>query len=120
MSIQTIETTETEFGYTVVIFDGDEDDLSWVHKLQDENPRHKLIYVALRGTHDKYLYPDRFLVENYHVDMKSHFLYNDLFTQEDIHEYLTQKCLEFARSGRRLFIEEYEFTAGQDFYDYTK
>jgi hypothetical protein len=112
--------TALDYGYNVVIFNGDEDDLSWVYEIQDNNQREKLIYVALRGTTDKYLYPDRFLVENYHVDMKSHFLYNDLFTEEDEREYITQKCLEFARTGKRLFIEQYEFTEGQDFYDYTK
>lgn len=107
-------------GVRLIIINGDEDDLSWLYEIQDDTPKEKLIYVALRGTTDKYLYSDRFLVENYHVDMANHFLYNGKFTDQEEKDYIVEKALEFSRSGRRLFIEDYEFTQPLDFYDYTK
>lgn len=109
-----------DFGISLVLFNGDEADLSWLYEMQDNTPQEKLIYVATRGTNDKYLYPDRFLVENYHVDMESHFLYNDLFTDQERKDYIIEKAIEMSRLGKRLFIEEYEFTRSFDFYDYSK
>jgi|DEB0MinimDraft_3_1074331.scaffolds.fasta_scaffold00590_3 hypothetical protein len=108
-----------DFGNKLVIFDGDED-LSWVYEIQENSDRNKLVYVARRGTKDRYLYPDRFLVENYDVDMEAHFMYNDKFNEEDRTEYLIEKALAFVNEGRRLFIEDYAFSRPLEFFDYTK
>lgn len=105
--------------HVLVIFQGYED-LTEVHKLQDESKESSLIFVALEGTNDKYLRSDRFLVENYETSMRSHFLYNGLFTDGERESYLINKAREFVESGEQLFIETYEFTADEPFYDYSK
>lgn len=105
--------------HVLVIFQGYED-LNEVHQLQDILKGSSLIFVALEGTNDKYLRPDRFLVENYETSMRSHFLYNGLLTEGDRERYLIDKSLEFIESGEQMFIETYEFTADEPFYDYIK
>lgn len=105
--------------HTLVIFQGCED-LSEVHELQDNSKDSSLIFVALEGTTDKYLHPDRFLVENCCTSMRSHFLYNGLLTDGERERYLIDKSLEFIESGEQMFIETYEFTSDEPFYDYSK
>lgn len=105
--------------HTLVIFEGYED-LSEVHELQDNSQESSLIFVALEGTNDKYLHSDRFLVENYETPMRSHFLYNGLFTEGDRVVYLINKAHEFIETGEQMFIETYEFTSDEPFYDYSK
>jgi hypothetical protein len=106
-------------GHTLVIFDSD-DDLTEVYKLQDTLEKNSLIYVALDGTDDKYLHPDRFLVENYETDMESHLLYNDLILENEVEEYLISRACQFAETGKQMYIEEYQFTRAEPFYDYSK
>lgn len=103
----------------LVVFDGYED-LTEVHQLQDNSKESSLIFVALEGTNDKYLRSDRFLVENYETSMRSHFLYNGLLTEGERKRYLIDKSLEFIDTGEQMFIETYEFTADEPFYDYSK
>lgn len=114
-----MKTIQLDNDHTLVIFQGHED-LSEVHKLQDESKESSLIFVALEGTNDKYLHPDRFLVENYETSMRSHFLYNGLLTDGERERYLINKGREFIESGEQMFIETYEFTADEPFYDYSK
>lgn len=103
----------------LVIFEGYED-LTEVYQLQDNSEKSSLIFVALEGTNDKYLRSDRFLVENYETSMRSHFLYNGLLTDGERERYLIDKSLEFIDTGEQMFIETYEFTADEPFYDYSK
>lgn len=105
--------------HILVIFQGYED-LTEVHELQEKSKENSLIFVALEGTNDKYLRPDRFLVENYETSMRSHFLYNGLLTDGDKERYLIDKGLEFIESGEQIFIETYEFTSDEPFYDYDR
>lgn len=114
MNINTLPT-----GHTLVIFSAD-DDLQEVYKLQDSIEKNSLIYVALDGTDDKYLHPDRFLVENYDTPMESHFLYNDLILEEEVEDYLFERAVMFVETGRQMFIEEYQFSTSEPFYDYSK
>lgn len=106
-------------GHTLVIFNED-DDLTEVYKLQDTLEKNSLIYVALDGTDDKYLHPDRFLVENYETDMESHFLYNDLILEDEREDYIYERAIMFVETGKQMFIEEYQFTRAEPFYDYSK
>ena len=106
-------------GHTLVIFKED-DDLTEVYKLQDTLEKNSLIYVALDGTDDKYLHPDRFLVENYETDMESHFLYNDLILEDEVEDYIYERAIMFVETGKQMFIEEYQFTRAEPFYDYSK
>lgn len=112
LSLYTLST-----GHTLAIFDA-EQDLTSVYQLQDDD--RALVYVALEGTDDKYLHPENFLVENYETDMDSHFLYNGLVLDDERTEYLIEKAEKFIKTGKQLFIEEYEFTSAEPFYDYTK
>lgn len=106
-------------GHTLVIFNED-DDLTEVYRLQDTLEKNSLIYVALDGTDDKYLHPDRFLVENYETDMESHFLYNDLILEDEVEDYIYERAIMFVETGKQMFIEEYQFTRAEPFYDYSK
>jgi hypothetical protein len=114
-----MSTQNLDYGYILVVFDGDED-LSWVHKIQDKHEKDKLIYVARKGTTDKYLYPDRFVVENYEASMSSHFLWNGKILPEEEDEYILELALKFRDTGKQIYIEEYEFNSSEPFYDYSK
>jgi len=114
-----VKSFQLDDDHTLVIFDGYED-LTEVHQLQDKSQKSSLIFVALEGTNDKYLHSDKFLVENYETSMRSHFLYNGLLTEDERYRYLIEKSREFIETGEQLFIETYEFTATEPFYDYSK
>ena len=75
-------------GYTVVVFD-ETADLSRIHEIQNNTEKNNLIYVALEGTDDKYLYPDRFIVKNYDTSLINHFLWEGLFTKKS----MKKKCI---------------------------
>lgn len=111
---------DLDYGYSLIIFNGDEEDKSHLYELQDNIPKDKLIYVALNGTDDKYLHPDRFMVENYQTSMESHFLYHGKILPKEREEYIIEKALQFRETGKQMFIEEYEFTSAEPFYDYSK
>ena len=110
-------TTTTLKGHLLVVFDKDQD-LSSIHALQDEN--RALVYIALDGTDDKYLHPEKFVVENYETSMESHFLYHGKILPEDRDAYCEQLATKFIETGKQIFIEDYEFTQAEPFYDYTK
>lgn len=107
----------------LIFFNGDED-LSWVHKIQDKHEENKtldsLVYICYNGTDDKYLHPDRFLVENKECSLENHFLWSGLFTEEEQKSYIYDKVREFFRTGEQLVIEHYEFTEDEPFYDYSR
>ena len=105
--------------YHLIVFNKG-DDLSDIYTIQEKTPRDKLIFVALDGTEDTTLYPDRFLVENYQTSMESHFLWNDLIFDEDRELYIIERAQKFIETGTQMYIEEYEFKNKEPFYDYTK
>jgi len=113
-----------QFNQYVVIFNGDEEDLSWVHEIQNahqkENKLDCLVYVPLRGTKDRYLYPHLFLVENYEYSLENHFLWNGILDEKDQRDYIFKKAKDFFEKGERLVIEHYDFQEDEPFYDYSR
>lgn len=110
-------------GFVVSIFQGDEN-LDYLHVLQDNSglaglENNKIIYVALEGTDDKYLHPDRFLVKNYSASLTNHFMWEGLLTQEEQDERLYQMIDTFIDTGKQYIIEDYEFVEDEPFYDYS-
>ena len=105
-------------GHYVVIFNNDESDQ--VINFQKENEKDKLVYVCRDGTSNKYLYPDRFVVENYHTSMLSHLLYENKILEDQQEEHMLKMAQTFIETGRQVFIEEYEFSEADPFYDYSK
>lgn len=110
-------------GFVVSIFQGDEN-LDYLHVLQDNSglaglENNKIIYVALEGTYDKYLHPDRFLVKNYSASLTNHFMWEGLLTQEEQDERLYQMIDTFIDTGKQYIIEDYEFVEDEPFYDYS-
>lgn len=110
-------------GFVVAVFNGDED-LQELHAIQDNTAlatgeKNKLIYVALDGTEDIYLYPERFLVKNYNASLMNHFLWEGLFSKEKQDEELMRMIDEFIETDKQVLIEEYEFVVDEPFYDYS-
>lgn len=110
-------------GFVVAVFNEGED-LQELHAIQDNTAlatgeKNKLIYVALDGTDDIYLYPERFLVKNYNASLYNHFLWEGHFTEEQQEEYLTSMLDKFIDTGKQVLIEEYEFVEDEPFYDYS-
>lgn len=108
----------------IVIFRGDEEDLSWVHQIQDEYEQkgklNCLVFVPTQGTEDKYLYSQLFLVENYESSLENHFLWNGLIDDEEQKKYIEERVEDFFEKGERLVIEHYEFLEDEPFYDYSR
>lgn len=105
-------------GFVVCVFQGDED-LTPLHELQDSTENKKLIYVALEGTEDKYLHPDRFLVRNYNASLVNHFMWEGLFTQEEQDRRMWEMINTFMDTNKQYIIENYEFSEDEPFYDYS-
>jgi hypothetical protein len=105
-------------GHTVVVFD-DTTDLSHIHEIQNNIEKNNLIYVALEGTEDKYLHPDRFLVKNYDASLMNHFLWEGLFTKNEHEKEMYRMIDKFIETGNQFLIEKYDFVSDEPFYDYS-
>lgn len=110
-------------GFVVSVFQGDED-LSDLHTFQDNlglagSEKNKIIYVALEGTDDKYLHPDRFLVRNYTASLINHFLWDGLYTKDEHEKRMWEMIDTFIDTGKQYIIENYEFSEDEPFYDYS-
>ena len=110
-------------GFVVAVFNGDED-LQELHDIQDNTTlatgqKNKLIYVALDGTDDIYLYPDRFLVKNYNASLMNHFLWEGIFSKEKQDEKMMRMIDEFIETDKQFLVEEYDFVVDEPFYDYS-
>jgi hypothetical protein len=105
-------------GFTVVVFD-ETADLSRIHEIQNNTEKNNLIYVALEGTDDKYLHPDRFIVKNHDASLMNHFLWEGLFSQEEQTQEMYRMIDNFIETGNPYLIEKYEFVADEPFYDYS-
>lgn len=104
--------------HIVCIFDGDED-LSWVHEIQNSTEKNKIIYVSLEGTDDKYLHPDRFIVKNYSASLTNHFMWDGILTSEEHDRRMFEMVDEYIDKGKQFTIENYEFVEDEPFYDYS-
>ena len=109
-------------GNYVVLFNGDEEDLSKVYEIHDKHKNAgtlgQLVLVALDGTTDTYLTPERFLVENYDASLINHFLWEGKLTQEQQDDYMYGLIRKFLDTGQQILIENYTFTEEEPFYDY--
>lgn len=110
-------------GFVVCVFQGDED-LSEIHDLQDNislatGQNNKIIYVPLEGTDDKYLHPNRFLIKNYDASLVNHFMWDNLFTQEEQDRRMWEMIDTFIDNNKQVLIENYEFVEDEPFYDYS-
>lgn len=110
-------------GFVVAVFDSS-DDLEELHDIQDNaglatGQKNKIIYVALDGTDDIYLYPECFLVKNYNASLYNHFLWEGHLTEEEQEDYLMTMLDNFIETGKQVLIEEYEFVEDEPFYDYS-
>jgi hypothetical protein len=110
------------FGNYLLIFNGDEEDLSRVYEIHDKHKNEgtldRLVMVALDGTTDTYLTPERFLVENYDASLINHFLWEGKLTQKEQDDYLYELVRKFLDTGQQIIIENYKFTEEEPFYDY--
>lgn len=111
-------------GFVVCVFQGGDEDLSEIHDLQDNNSlatgqNNKLIYVALEGTDDKYLHPERFLVKNYDASLVNHFMWDGLFMQDEQDKRMWEMIDNFIDNNTQVLIENYDFVEDEPFYDYS-
>jgi len=106
-------------GHIVCIFDGDED-LTWVHQTQDQTEKNKLIFVALEGTDDKYLHPDRFIIKNKEASLTNHFMWEGLLSLGE-HDIRMWSMIDnfIATHYKQHIIENYKFVDDEPFYDYS-
>ena len=105
-------------GFVVAVFCAN-DDLQELNDLQDNTEKNKLIYVALDGADDIYLYPERFLVKNYNASLLNHFLWEGYFSEDAQETYLMSMLDNFIETGKQVLVEEYEFVEDEPFYDYS-
>jgi hypothetical protein len=108
--------------HTIIVIE-DGDDVSDLHILQDNiglsgHDKNKIIYVALEGTEDKYLHPDRFLVKNREASLSNHFMWEGMTTPQEHDEYLMILIDKFIDTGKQIIIEDYVFADDEPFYDY--
>jgi len=86
---------------------------------QKKHQKNKIIFVPLDGSDDKYLYPDRFIIQNREASLINHFLWEELLTDEEQDARLWTMVGEFVDKGKQYIIEDYEFTQDEPFYDYS-
>jgi hypothetical protein len=111
-----------ELGENTVIF-FDKDNVEAVKVLQEQfftKAKNNVVFVNLDPLDDIYLYSDRFLVENHQYSLRNHLLWKGLFDDSEQYKYLLEKAKYFLETGSQLLIEEYEFSADEPFYDYSK
>jgi hypothetical protein len=108
----------TYMDHVVCIWYGDQTP-EWVQKLSKETPKNKIIFVPLDGSDDKYLYPERFIIQNREASLINHFLWEELLTDEEQDARLWTMVGEFVDKGKQYIIEDYEFTQDEPFYDYS-
>jgi hypothetical protein len=105
-------------GHTVCIIDEDTN-LEDIHDIQNKTEKSLLIYVPLCGVNDIYLYPERFIIENFDASLRNHFAWEELFTQQEQDERMYKMIDDFIDMGKQTIIENYEFVQDEPFYDYS-
>lgn len=108
----------TYMDHVVCIWYGDQTP-EWVQKLSKETPKNKIIFVPLDGSDDKYLYPERFIIQNREASLINHFLWEELLTDEAQDARLWTMVGEFVDKGKQYIIEDYEFSQDEPFYEYS-
>lgn len=119
----TLKYEDIMFGYSLAIFDSDTCDKSQLYELQqrhiDDNSLDKIVFVALEGSTDPKLDSSRFLVENREASWTNHMMWNAHLTEEEQNNYTYDSVREFIKTGKQMYIENYEFVEDEPFYDYS-
>jgi hypothetical protein len=111
---------ELDGGKFALFFDGDENDMSAAYDIQErfENTIEDIVYVPMDGIEDDKLIKDRFLLTNPQASLINHFLWENLFTEEEQQERVNKMINDFFETGKRFTIEEYDFVEEEPFFDY--
>lgn len=111
----------THRGVLVAIFNGDEKNLEWLYELQENSrvSKTELILVALEGSDDPKLDSNLFLIENREASLVNHFMWEDLFSEEEQKDRLFEMIDNFIDNKEQVLIENYEFVEDEPFYDYS-
>lgn len=111
----------THRGVLVAIFNGDEKNLEWLYELQENSrvSKTELILVALEGSDDPKLDSHLFLIENREASLVNHFMWEDLWTEEEQKDRLFEMIDTFIDNKEQVLIENYEFVEDEPFYDYS-
>ena len=104
--------------HVVCVWDDDQTP-EWVQKLSETVKKNSIIFVPLEGSDDKYLHPDRFIIQNKEASLNNHFLWEELLTQEDREARMWTMIDEFIDKGKQYIIEDYEFSQDEPFYEYS-
>lgn len=117
-----MELKELNEGKYALILDGNESDLSAAYDIQqrfeDSDALEDIVYVPMDGIDDDKLYKDRFLIKNPKASIINHFLWENIFEEEDQLIQLDIMIEKFFSKGKQFVIEEYDFTTDEMFYDY--
>ena len=108
-------------GILIAIFNGTEENLEWLYELQDTSNLNKtdLILVAWEGSDDPKLDSDKFIIENREASLINHFMWEDLFSEEEQKVRLFEMIDNFIDNKEQVLIENYEFVEDEPFYDYS-
>jgi hypothetical protein len=117
-----LELKELNEGKYALILDGNESDLSAAYDIQQRfehsNALEDIVYISMNGIEDDKLYKDRFLIKNTKASIINHFLWENIWSEEDQMIELDIMIEKFFSKGKQFVIEEYEFTEKEPFYDY--